>query len=42
MNIQIPFSLLKIPYFYLSELNYFVHFAMRYPVLEIFHCATYV
>ena len=35
MNILTPFSQLKIPHFYLSELIYFVHFAMRYPVVGV-------
>ena len=32
MNIQTPFSLLKVQYFYLSELIYFVHLDMADPV----------
>ena len=32
MNIQIPFLLLKVPYFYLSEVIYFVHLAFADPV----------
>ena len=38
MNIQIPFSLDKVPYFYLSELIYFVHLAFADPVVWQFEC----